>query len=120
MQKHESSEMYLETIFILSQEQNIVRSIDIAEKMGFSKPSVSRAVGILKERGYITSETTGNIVLTETGLSVAKKIYERHDVLTKMLIKLGVDEHIASEDACRIEHDISDESFAAIKAHFFD
>ena len=114
----ESSEMYLETIYILSEKQTGVRSIDIAEYMGFSKPSVSRAIGILKEGGYITVEKNGFLKLTELGKARAQKVYERHEVLTNMFITLGVDEDTASEDACRIEHRISDASFEAIKKHF--
>lgn len=114
----ESSEMYLETIYILSEKLTAVRSIDIAEYMGFSKPSVSRAVGILKEGGFITVEKNGFLKLTELGKARAQKVYERHEVLTNMFISLGVDEETASEDACRIEHRISDASFEAIKKHF--
>jgi Mn-dependent DtxR family transcriptional regulator len=113
----ESGEMYLETILVLSMEKPLVRSIDVAEYMGFSKPSVSRAVGILKAHDYITVEDTGNLKLTKTGKDIAKKIYERHTVLTELLVKLGVDEKTASEDACRIEHVISNKSFKAVKKH---
>ena len=113
----ESGEMYLETIYVLSQQSNSVRSIDVAEHMGFSKPSVSRAVGLLKKDGMLSVDESGYLKLTETGAKKAKQIYERHTVLSRLLMKLGVDEKTASEDACRIEHYISDTSFEAIKAH---
>ena len=118
MQIHESAENYLETILILSQKRSGVRAIDVGEYMGFSKPSVCRAVGLLKSGNYILVDKDVYITLTADGLYVAKKIYERHTVLTDFLVKLGVEPKIAAEDACKIEHDISDESFAAIKAHF--
>lgn len=111
----ESGEMYLETIYVLSENMPIVRAIDICEHRGVSKPSVSRAVGILKKGGYIICGEDGGLTLTEKGLCVAEKIYERHKVLTKYLISIGVDEQTASEDACKIEHVISDETFKAIK-----
>ena len=114
---HESGEMYLETIHVLLKQNGTVRSIDISEHMGYSKPSVSRAVGLLKTGGYILVDKDGYITLTDSGLSVAQKIYERHTVLTKALVMLGVDEEIAAEDACKIEHLISDESFESIKKH---
>ena len=114
---HESGEMYLETIHVLSKKNGAVRSIDISEHMGYSKPSVSRAVGLLKNGGYITVDKDGYIHLTETGISVAEKIYERHTVLTQLLISFGVSEEIATEDACRLEHAISDESLEAIKRY---
>jgi Mn-dependent DtxR family transcriptional regulator len=113
----ESGEMYLETILVLSKDKAFVRSIDVADHMGFSKPSVSRAVGILKSHGYITVGDDGNLQLTDSGRSIAEKIYERHQVLSEYLIKLGVDKDTAVADACRIEHIISDESFSAIKNH---
>lgn len=113
----ESGEMYLETIYILSSQNRKVRSIDICEYMGYSKPSVSRAVGLLKNGGFITVDSEGYIELTETGMSVALKIYERHTILTDLLVRLGVSREIAVADACKIEHDISDESFEAIKRH---
>ena len=116
MKLQESGEMYLETILILSREKPIVRAIDVSETMGYSKPSVSRAVGLLKNGGLIRVDALGTITLTEAGLEIAEKIYERHTVITKALVSLGVDEKTAAEDACRIEHDISDESFSAIKA----
>jgi len=107
--------MYLETIFVLSKELPTVRAIDICDYRGVSKPSVSRAVGILKQGGYILCGDDGGLTLTDTGLTVAEKIYERHTVLTKYLISLGVDKDVASEDACKIEHVISEETFKAIK-----
>lgn len=117
MSLHESGEMYLETIYVLSQKSNAVRAIDISEHLGYSKPSVSRAMGILKSGGYITVDTDGHISLTEEGLKTASKTYERHEVLTQFFKLLGVDEKTASEDACKIEHVISDETFKALKAH---
>jgi Mn-dependent DtxR family transcriptional regulator len=114
---HESGEMYLETIHTLSLGGKKVRSVDISEQMGYSKPSVSRAVGLLKKGEYIQVDKDGFITLTEKGASVAQKIYERHTVLSRMLIALGVSEAVALEDACRMEHAISDESFEAIKRH---
>ena len=111
----ESGEMYLETILVLSTEKATVRSIDVADHMNFSKPSVSRAVNRLKDDGYLNMSPEGFLTLTDKGLDVAKTIYERHVVLTKILVKLGVDEQIAAEDACKIEHDISPETFAALK-----
>lgn len=114
---HESGEMYLETIHVLLKQHQAVRSIDISEHMGYSKPSVSRAVGLLKNGGYILVDKDGYITLTDTGLAVAEKIYERHTVLSSMLTMLGVDEKTAAEDACRLEHAISDTSFEAIKKH---
>jgi len=117
MQLQESGQMYLETILILSKKSNSVRSIDISEYMSFSKPSVSRAVNLLKDGGYILISKEGYITLTALGREIAEKIYERHTILTKCLIALGVNEETAAEDACKIEHDISDETFAAIKSH---
>lgn len=116
MHLQESGEMYLETIYVLSK-NGVVRSLDVAEYMGFSKPSVSRAVGLLKQGGYLLMDKDGYLTLTESGLDVAKKIYERHTLLSKFLVRLGVDEKTATEDACKMEHDISDESFSAIKEH---
>ena len=113
----ESGEMYLETILVLSKKSSFVRSIDVGEAMGFSKPSVSRAVGILKNDGYITVDKDGSLKLTESGRAIAEKIYERHNVLTECLVSVGVSEETAAEDACRIEHIISDETFAAIKKY---
>lgn len=118
MSLKESGEMYLETIYILSKTTPAVRSLDVAEYMEFSKPSVSRAVGLLKKAEYIAVDPHGYITLTETGEEIAKKIYDRHTTLTTMLIRLGVDEKTAAEDACKMEHAISDKSFAAIKKHF--
>ena len=112
----ESGEMYLETILILSS-RGPVRSIDVSEYMGYSKPSVSRAVSLLKSAGYLTMEESGFLHLTEAGKERAEKIYDRHTVLTDALLSLGVGKESAAEDACRIEHVISDESFSAIKAH---
>lgn len=117
MQLQESGEMYLESILVLSEKQPVVRSIDVGEYMGFSKPSVSRAIGILKNGGYVEVDSRGYITLTEVGKSVACKIYERHKLLTTFLVAIGVDEETASEDACRMEHCISDASFAAMKRH---
>ena len=109
--------MYLETIYVLSQEKAHVRSIDIAEHMDFSKPSVSRAVSHLKQDGYITVDEHGHIFMTDSGLALAQKIFERHTVLSTCLQMLGVDAQTAAEDACRIEHVISDRTFAALKKH---
>ena len=117
MRLQESGEMYLETILILTRRQRFVRSIDVAEYMGFSKPSVSRAVSLLKQGEYITVDREGFLYLTEVGREVAEKIYERHTVLTQLLISIGVDPAVAEEDACRVEHDISDETFEKIKVH---
>ena len=117
MHLQESGEMYLETIYILLKKTNDVRSMDIAEYMNFSKPSVSRAVGLLKEGEYITVDKDGFITLTDSGKEIAAKIYERHTLLTDFLIRLGVEEETAAADACKIEHDISDRSFEAIKKH---
>ena len=117
MALQESGEMYLETIYILSKKSNNIHSIDVGEYMGYSKPSVSRAVGILKKGGFLNMEADGTLSLTEAGLEVAERIYERHTLLTKVLTLLGVDSDTAVCDACKIEHDISDESFFAIKRH---
>ena len=115
MHLQESGEMYLETILVLSRRLNKVRSVDVAEEMGYSKPSVSRAVGILKKNGYIIMDGSGHLYLTDEGRSVAEKTFERHRVLTKVFTKLCVSAGIAAEDACKIEHVISDETFEAIK-----
>ena len=115
MHLQESGEMYLETILVLSRRLNKVRSVDVAEEMGYSKPSVSRAVGILKKNGYIIMDGSGHLYLTDEGRSVAEKTFERHRVLTKVFTKLGVSAGIAAEDACKIGHVISDETFEAIK-----
>ena len=117
MRLQESGEMYLETILILSRKSNAVRSIDISEYMGYSKPSVSRAMWLLKADGYISVDGGGYITLTDSGRKIAEKIYERHNVLAEALKMLGVSETAAVADACKIEHDISDESFEAIKRH---
>ena len=117
MPMQESGEMYLETIYVLSQKASQVRAIDIGEHMGFSKPSVSRALGLLKDEGLVFTDDRGFVNLTEEGEKKASGIYERHQVLSKLLMNLGVDEETATEDACRIEHYISDKTFDAIKAH---
>ncbi len=113
----ESGEMYLETSLILSQNSNYVRAIDIGEEMGFSRPSVSRAVHLLEEGGFLTIGPDSSIRLTDVGRELAEKIYERHTVLSRCLELLGVDPDTAAEDACKIEHDISDASFDQIKKH---
>ncbi|MBQ9068723.1 MAG: metal-dependent transcriptional regulator [Eggerthellaceae bacterium] len=113
---HESAEMYLETIHVLSQEQEMVRAVDIASRMGFSKPTISEWMHKLVDGGYVQIDGS-SITLTESGLEVATKIYERHTVLEDFLKKLGVQAEVAEEDACRIEHYISDETFEAIKRH---
>lgn len=115
MQIQESGEMYLETILILSKKLTFVRSVDICEYMGYSKPSVSRAVGLLKNGGFISVDGNGHITLTDIGKSHAEKILERHRIVTKILISIGVSENTATEDACKIEHVISDETFEALK-----
>lgn len=117
MRMQESGEMYLETILILSKEKKYVRSIDVCEYMGYSKPSISRAVSLLRNEGYVDMDDRGYLSLTDQGREIAEKIYERHNVLSKVLVDLGVDEKAAVEDACRIEHVISDGTFEAIKAH---
>lgn len=113
----ESGEMYLETILILSRQKSCVRAIDVGEYMGFSKPSVSRAMGLLKNGGYVVADENGYLTLTDAGREVAERIYERHTVLTDLLIRLGVDRKTAVEDACKMEHYISSTSFTAIKHH---
>lgn len=117
MPMQESGEMYLETIYILSQSSSFVRSVDVGEYMGYSKPSVSRAIGLLKAEGLLQTDENNFLKLTPSGEQMAKRIYERHTVLTQLFINLGVDKKIAAEDACRIEHYISRETFDAIKAH---
>ena len=117
MALQESGEMYLETIHVLSKTNPHVRSIDISEHMGYSKPSVSRAVSILKQEGYIQVDSDGYITLTDSGRTVAEKIFERHTMLSGILIRLGVSPETAADDACKLEHAISDESFEAIKRH---
>lgn len=113
----ESGEMYLETIYVLQKKHGAVRSLQVAEYMGFSKPSVSRAVGLLKNSGHLLMDREGYLTLTPSGEAIARKIYERHVVLTKVLVHLGVDEETAAADACKLEHDISETSFEAIKRH---
>ena len=117
MALQESGEMYLETILILSRQKGYVRAVDISEYMAYSKPSVSRAVGLLKSNGYITIDEESHIRLTQSGLDIAEKILDRHTILTRLLISLGVDPETASADACKLEHAISDTSFEAIKNH---
>lgn len=117
MHIQESGEMYLETILVLSKKRGVVRSIDIAEHLGYSKPSVSRAVGLLKNGGFITVANDGVITLTEEGFEIANKIYERHTVISSLLMRIGVDEETATEDACRVEHHISDATFEALKKY---
>lgn len=114
---HESGEMYLETIYVLSKERPAVRAIDVGEHMGFSKPSVSRALSLLKESGHVVTDANGYLSLTEAGQAVAEKIFERHTILTKIIVGLGVSEETAAADACRMEHVISDETFGAFKRH---
>ena len=115
MYLQESAEMYLETIYVLSKKTTAVRSIDVADYMGYSKPSVSRAVGLLKKGGLLTMAEDGSLILTEEGINTAKKIFERHNVLSSFLKKIGVSEETASKDACKIEHVISEETVEAIK-----
>ena len=117
MSIHESAEMYLETIYNLSRTNTSVRSVDVAEALNYSRPSVSRAVGLLKNDGYLTVDQDGFLTLTEAGKGIAEKIYERHTVLANALVALGVDKETAAEDACKIEHDISDKTFEAIKTY---
>ncbi|MEE3333834.1 MAG: metal-dependent transcriptional regulator [Ruminococcus sp.] len=116
----ESGEMYLETIYVLRQRKGFVRAIDVASELGYSKPSVSRAMGILRDGGYITVGSDGGIVLTDLGLEVAERTYERHTVLSELFMRLGVDEENAVNDACKIEHVISSETFSALKKHLQD
>ena len=113
----ESGEMYLETILVLYKKGAPVRSLDVANQLGFSKPSVSRAMGILKKGEFIKIDGQGYITLTPEGSKIAKKIYERHVVISELLMELGVDMKTAEEDACRIEHVISDKTFKALKKH---
>lgn len=117
MRLQESGEMYLECIYVLSQTLDVVRSIDVVEYMGYSKPSVSRAVGLLKNGGYLTVEDNGALLLTQEGHTIGEKIYARHTILTELLMRLGVDRKTATEDACRMEHTISDATFDAIRRH---
>ena len=115
MKLMESGQMYLETIYVLSKEKTGVHSIDVSEHMGYSKPSVSRAIGILKSGGYVEMAEDGSLILTEAGRTLAEQIYERHTILTEFLVRLGVDRATATEDACKMEHVISDRSLAALK-----
>jgi Mn-dependent DtxR family transcriptional regulator len=117
MALQESGEMYLETLYVLSQKNNAVRGIDIGDYMGYSYPSVCRGLAVLREEGLVKKDKGGFFILTEAGKILAERIYERHTILTKMFTNLGVDEETASEDACRVEHYISDKTFDAIKAH---
>lgn len=117
MALNESGEMYLESILVLSKKNNMVRSVDVAEYMQLSKPAVSRAIGKLKAERYILVDADGHIALTESGREIASGIYERHIFLTRFLIKLGVDEETAKADACKMEHDISDKTFEAMKLY---
>lgn len=117
MQIHESAENYLETILVLKNRKGNVRSIDIANELSFSKPSISNAIKALRENGYVSVENGGNITLTDAGLEIAEKIYERHLILTQFLVELGVDSETAAADACKIEHDISAASFEKLKIH---
>lgn len=117
MSVHESGEMYMEAVLVLKQKTGFVRSVDVAEYLGYSKPSVSRAMGILRKEEYLTVDDSGGITLTEKGSALAEMIYERHTLLARTLMKLGVPEEIAVNDACKIEHDISPETFEAIKRH---
>lgn len=120
MALHESGQMYLETIHVLLQKNANIRAIDVGTYLGYSKPSVSRAIGILKKEELITVDSDGYISMTDAGKKEAEKLYERHTVIAKMLMALGVDEETATEDACRIEHVISETSFNAVKKHYFD
>ena len=115
MKLMESGQMYLETIYVLSKEKTGVHSIDVSEHMGYSKPSVSRAIGILKKGGYVEMAEDGSLTLTESGVALAEQIYERRTILTEFLVRLGVDRATATEDACKMEHVISDQSLAALK-----
>ncbi len=115
MNLQESGEMYLETILVLSKKNTLVRSIDISEHMGVTKPSVSRAIGLLRDGGYVVMDKSGYLTLTELGEEVATKMYERHRILTEFFVSIGVSEKTATEDACKIEHHISDETFEAVK-----
>ena len=120
MPLHESGQMYLEAIYVLLRKSEKIRAIDIGSYLGYTKPSVSRAVGILKKGDYISVDEEGYITLNMLGKQFAEQLYERHTVLTKMLMALGVDEETATEDACRIEHVISSKSFEAVKKHYLD
>ena len=115
MKLQESGQMYLETIYVLTKSSSAVRAIDVGESMGFSKPSVSRALGLLKKGGFVEVDENGFLTLTDMGKEVAEKIYARHTVMMKILVHLGIDKETAAEDACKLEHAISDKSFEAIK-----
>lgn len=117
MDNRESAEMYLESIYVLSQKLDFVRKIDVSKHMGFAKPSVTRGISLLEKKGLVTVDENGNLLLTDKGNAEARGIYDRHTTLTKMFINLGVDEKTAADDACRIEHYISDKTFKAIKKH---
>ena len=117
MQLQESGEMYLESIYVLSQKGSRVRAIDVGEHMGYSKPSVSRALGILRQNGLLLTDKDGFLTLTEQGERIARQTYERHTVLTELFVRLGVSPEVAAADACKIEHDISEETFLAIQRH---
>lgn len=120
MALHESGQMYLEAIHVLLQKSEKIRAIDVGAYLGYSKPSVSRAIGILKKGGYISVDDDGYITMTAEGKQVSEQLYERHTILSSLLMALGVDEDTATEDACRIEHVISDKSFAAVKEHYLE
>lgn len=120
MSLHESGEMYLEAILVLSQKNGFVRSVDVGEYLGYSKPSVSRGMGILRSGGYVEMGKDGGLTLTQTGREIAERIYERHTLLSQLLIRLGVPEGTAIADACKMEHAISDESFQALKRHMLE
>ena len=120
MPMHESGQMYLEAIYVLLQTKEKIRAIDVGAYLGYTKPSVSRAVGLLKKSEHISVDSDGFITMTQKGKQFAEQLYERHTVLTNMLMALGIDEETATEDACRIEHVISDKSFAAVKKHYLD
>ena len=117
MRLQESGEMYLETIYVLTKQGKSIRAIDVCEHMGYSKPSVSRAVGLLKAGGYLTVEEGGSLKLTQRGKEKAEKTYKRHTVLTDFFVLLGVDKELAAEDACKIEHHISDQTIEALQKH---
>lgn len=118
MSLKESGEMYLESIYVLCKSKSSVRSVDVAEHMNYSRASVSRGVGLLKKQGYVEMDADGFITLTAEGTEMAEKIFERHTVITNILIAMGIDAQIAAEDACRIEHVISEETFNGLKAHY--
>ena len=120
MHIQESGEMYLETILVLTKKNQYVRAVDIGEHMGYSKPSVSRAIGLLKNGGYVTADHEGHLSLTDEGRELAEKIYARHNILSRFLESIGVSSETASEDACKLEHVISDESIAAIETFIKD